>query len=645
MNDTFGFVRVAAAVPAVKVADTAGNAAHIVSMAREADAAGAQILVFPECSITGYTVNDLFHQEALQQGAIAALNYICDETSDCETVIVAGLPIAADNQLFNCAVFIKSGHCLGLVPKTFIPGYKEYYEQRWFAPGTHMFSTSLVINDEEVPCGTNLLFQAEDIPGLIIGIEICEDLWVPSPPSSQLAVAGATLLLNLSASNELIAKSEYRRNLVCHQSGSCVAAYVMSSAGVHESTTDMVFSGHALIAENGILLTQSRRFHRDNKLISADVDIGRLIRDRQLNTSFSESIGMAELDYRVVPFVAGSSRWAPPLRRDIPRQPFVPQNEVERDRRCEEIFAIQTTGLAKRIEHCDTRHIVIGVSGGLDSTLALLVCVKAFDVMERDRAHIHAVTMPGFGTSDRTYQNVKALAEALQIELREIDITSACLKHFDDIGHDPEVHDIVYENVQARERTQVLMNRANQLEGLLVGTGDLSELALGWCTYNGDHMSMYNVNCGVPKTLVRYLIQWVAETQVREDTAAVLHDILDTPISPELLPTGEKGEIAQKTEDTVGPYELHDFFLYYMVRFGERPRKIRFLAEQAFQGTYSSEEITHWLRYFYRRFFSQQFKRSCIPDGPKVGTVSLSPRGDWRMPSDAEAATWLAELD
>jgi len=407
----------------------------------------------------------------------------------------------------------------------------------------------------------------------------------------------------------------------------------------------MVFSGHALVAENGALLASSPRFQREKTLTIADVDIGRLIRDRQLNTSFSESIGMAELDYRVIPFTAESSQWSPPLRREIPRQPFVPQNEAERDKRCEEIFAIQTTGLAKRIEHCETRHIVIGVSGGLDSTLALLVCVKAFDIMQRDRSHIHAVTMPGFGTSQRTYQNVKTLADALRIELCEIDISEACLKHFDDIGHDPAVHDIVYENVQARERTQVLMNRANQINGLLVGTGDLSELALGWCTYNGDHMSMYNVNCGVPKTLVRYLVQWVADTQVTPDTAAILHDILDTPISPELLPTGAEGEIAQKTEDTVGPYELHDFFLYYMVRFGERPRKIRFLAEQAFQGTYSIEEITKWLTYFYRRFFSQQFKRSCVPDGPKVGTVSLSPRGDWRMPSDAVAATWLAELE
>jgi NAD+ synthase (glutamine-hydrolysing) len=645
MKESYGFVRVAAAVPEVRVADTAFNAQQTVALVKEAADAGVQVVVFPECNITGYTVNDLFHQEALQQAARNALNTICEETRECETAIVVGLPLALDNQLFNCAAFIKAGRCLGIVPKTYIPGYKEYYEQRWFAPGTHMVSTYLQLNDEEVPCGTNLLFEAEDIPGLIVGIEICEDLWVPSPPSSHLAVAGATLLVNLSASNELIAKSEYRQNLVCHQSGSCVAAYVMSAAGVHESTTDMVFSGHALIAENGALLKSSPRFQREKALIIADVDIGRLTRDRQLNTSFSESIGMTDLDYRVLPFTAQSSRWATPLRREIACQPFVPQNETERDRRSEEIVAIQTAGLAKRIEHCDAGHIVIGLSGGLDSTLALLICVKAFDIMKRDRSHIHGVTLPGFGTSKRTYQNVKTLAEALQIELCEIDISAACLKHFDDIGHNPAVHDVVYENVQARERTQVLMNRANQLGGLLVGTGDLSELALGWCTYNGDHMSMYNVNCGIPKTLVQYLVQWVADTQVSTDTAAVLHDILDTPISPELLPPSAEGEIAQKTEETVGPYELHDFFLYYMVRFGERPVKIRFLAEQAFEGKYSSEEITTWLRYFYQRFFSQQFKRSCMPDGPKVGTVSLSPRGDWRMPSDAVAATWLAELE
>ncbi len=644
MSNTFGFVRVAAAVPVVRVADTSFNAAQTVALVREADAAGAHVVVFPECNLTGYTANDLFHQHALQHGALDALARVCAETADCSVVTIVGLPIAADNQLFNCAAVIQSGNILGIVPKTFIPGYNEYYEQRWFRPGTRMLSNSLRVNGGDIPCGVDLLFRAEDIPDLTFGIEICEDLWVPAPPSSGQAVAGATLLANLSAGNELIAKDGYRKNLVRQQSGRCVAAYVMSSAGVGESTTDAVFSGHAMIAENGVMLAESERFQRAAALTVADVDVGRLVHDRQLTSSFSEAIEREALNYRVVPFAAEQKNWKLPLKRSITPYPFVPDDPAERDRRCEEIFAIQSAGLAKRVEHCGCKSVVVGLSGGLDSTLALLVCVRTFDILALDKQNIHAITMPGFGTSERTYENVKKLSSALGIALDEIDIRPACEQHFKDIGYDAKKHDIVFENAQARERTQILMDKANQLGALVVGTGDLSELALGWCTYCGDHMSMYNVNCGVPKTLVKYLVQWVADTRSDDAACAVLADILATPISPELLPADKQGEVSQKTEDTIGPYELHDFFLYHIVRFGARPRKVLLLAEQAFSNSYPAGEIKKWLKVFIERFFAHQFKRSCVPDGPKVGSVSLSPRGDWRMPSDACAETWLAEL-
>ena len=645
MNKNNGFIRIAAAVPVLRVADTAYNAARVIELIREAAQAGVHTVVFPECTLTGYTVNDLFHQDTLLQGALDGLKLICEETRGSETVAVVGLPIATDNQVFNCAAVLRGGRCLGIVPKTYIPGYNEYYEQRWFSPGTQLRSAEIVIHGERVPCGNDLLFGAEDIKGLVIGVEICEDLWVPCPPSSQQATAGATILLNLSASNELIAKAEYRRNLVSHQSGSCIAGYALASAGVHESTTDMVFSGHAIVAENGVVLKENQRFERGPTLTVADVDSERLIHDRQVNTSFRQAIGMRENGYRILDTVMRNTHWGIPLQRELTCHPFVPGNPNERDKRCEEILAIQTAGLEKRLEHCKIDQAVVGVSGGLDSTLALLVCVKAFDNLGYDRKCIHALTMPGFGTSSRTYQNVNALARALAVDMQEINITDACLKHFDDIGHNRDKQDIVYENVQARERTQILMNRANQCNGLLVGTGDLSEMALGWSTYNGDHMSMYNVNCGVPKTLVKYLIAWVADTQMTGAVTAVLHDILATPISPELLPADSAGTITQKTEETVGPYELHDFFLYHIVRFGSKPGKVLFLAEQAFKGKYTRAEIKQWLRCFITRFFANQFKRSCVPDGPKVGTVNLSPRGDWRMPSDAVPDTWLAELE
>ncbi len=645
MNTKFGFIRVAAAVPRVIVADTDFNAGQTIDLIHTADKSGADIVVFPECNITAYTANDLFHQKALQTGALNALLKIRDETKSSKIISIVGLPIAANNQLFNCAAIIRSGHILGIVPKTFIPGYKEYYEQRWFAPGTRMVSDFLVIGDEEVPAGTDLLFRAENFPDFTFGVEICEDLWVPSPPSSAQSIAGATLLFNLSASNELISKKKYRENLVRQQSGNCVAAYILASAGVTESTTDMVFSGQAIIAENASIVAQNERFQRESNLIISDIDVNRLALDRQFLTSFSESIAQSDKEFRIVIFECDEKRWKTPLKRNITPHPFVPDNTDERAERCNEIFSIQTAGLAKRLEHCNCENVVIGLSGGLDSTLALLVCVKTFELLGLEKKNISAITMPGFGTSSRTYENVKELSSALKISLEEIDIKDACEKQFKDIGHNPGTHDIVYENVQARQRTFILMNKANKIGGLVIGTGDLSELALGWSTYNGDHMSMYNVNCGVPKTLVKYLIQWVADTLTNGNAKIVLADILDTPISPELLPTDARGNISQKTEDKIGPYELHDFFLYHFVRYNVPPKKILFLAEHAFDNKYSSDKIKKWLKIFIKKFFGAQFKRSCVPDGPKVGSVSLSPRGDWRMPSDASAEIWLKELD
>ncbi len=645
MNTQFGFIRVAAAVPKIRVADTDFNAAQAIDLINIADKSGADIVIFPECNITAYTANDLFHQKTLQDCAIKALLKIRDETIDSKIISVVGLPVAADNQLFNCAAVIQSGNILGIVPKTFIPGYKEYYEQRWFASGTHMISDFLVIGDEEVPAGNDLLFRAEKFPDFTFGVEICEDLWVPSPPSSAQSIAGATLLLNLSASNELISKKNYRENLVRQQSGNCVAAYAFASAGVSESTTDMVFSGQAIIAENGSIVTKNKRFQRENNIIITDIDVSRLALDRQFLTSFGESIAQSQKDFRLVIFEPDIKRWKAPLKRIVTPHPFVPSDSAERAERCDEIFSIQTAGLAKRLEHCNCKNIVIGLSGGLDSTLALLVCVKTFELLGLDKTNISAITMPGFGTSSRTYENVKKISSALGISLEEIDIKEACEKQFKDIGHNPDVHDITYENVQARQRTFILMNKANKIGGLVVGTGDLSEIALGWSTYNGDHISMYNVNCGVPKTLVKYLIQWVTDTQTSDDAKVVLADIIDTPISPELLPTDAEGKITQKTEDKIGPYELHDFFLYHFVRYNVPPKKILFLAKHAFGEKYPSDEITKWLKTFIKKFFAAQFKRSCVPDGPKVGSVSLSPRGDWRMPSDASAEIWLKELE
>lgn len=639
----YGFVRVAAAVPRVKVADVAYNISEISTLCKHAAAEHVQFLVFPELCITGYTCADLFHQKQLQRAALDGLETLLANTAELEMLIALGLPIAADSQLFNCAAVCVSGKLLGIVPKSRIPGYKEFYEPRWFAPARRAISRELQLFGDVVPFGSDLLFSDRHNKHFIVGIEICEDLWMPIPPSSHMVLDGATVIGNLSASNEVVSKADYRRPLVMQQSGRGICAYVYSSCGVHESTTDVVFSGHAMVAENGSLLAESSLFRRDSYLTIADVDVERLVREREVTNSFGDSIADDSLSYRIVEY-AGAV-YDPVkcgLRRHVDPHPFVPSDPVTRDERCRVIFQIQTAGLAKRIEHLHTefgmRQVVIGISGGLDSTLALLVAVKAYDILGMSRSQILAVTMPGFGTTHRTRSNAIALCEALGVTLREISITPSVLQHFADIGHDPTIKNATYENSQARMRTMILMDL-----GFVIGTGDLSELALGWCTYNGDHMSMYAVNAGIPKTLVKHLVRWVADSEAAQEVQRVLHDILDTPISPELLPPDASGNIIQKTEEIVGPYELTDFFIFHTLRNGYSADKILFLAERAF-AAYSRDELLKWLETFYYRFFSQQYKRSCLPDGPKVGSVSLSPRGDLRMPSDALPAVWLRAL-
>ncbi len=672
-----GFIRAAAAVPKLKVAACNYNTDNIISMIKEAEAADVELIVFPELSITAYTCADLFHQDQLLRAAAAGLGKIAEAMKDLRITTIVGLPLQIDNQLFNCAAVLQKGEILGIVPKTYIPGYNEFYEERWFASGRNVKSSYVELFGKNVPFGADLLFESRvnaitsGLESVCFGVEICEDLWAPIPPSSYQATAGATIIFNLSASNEIIGKAEYRRELVKQQSGKCVAGYVFASCGVHESTTDVVFGGHALIAENGGILSEAERYLREESLLISDIDVHRLRNDRIKNTTFMEAV--PERSYRKIPFrlcemyqelpeitastpISGRLVVASPdegnqtnkaakILRYVDPHPFVPSDKLARDKRCSEIFAIQTAGLAKRLEHTGLKKAVLGISGGLDSTLALIVAVKTFDMLDIPRENILAITMPGFGTTDATYDNAVQLIKSFGAELREVNIKKSCLQHFEDIGHDPSVHDVTYENVQARERTQILMDTANKLGGLVIGTGDLSELALGWCTYNGDHMSMYSVNCGIPKTLVKYLVQWAADNVTDKATAEVLLRILDTPISPELLPPDENGEIRQKTEDIVGPYELHDFFLYHMLRYGAAPKKLLYLAEQAFKEQYDPQTIKSWLKVFIKRFFSQQFKRSCLPDGPKVGTISLSPRGDWRMPSDASAEIWLVELE
>ncbi|HBA31606.1 NAD(+) synthase [Parabacteroides goldsteinii] len=638
----YGFVKVAAAVPHVQVADCFYNIQQMEGLMRQASDKGVQIIAFPEMSVTAYTCLDLFAQQTLLKNAEQALLKLVSDTADLNILTIAGAPLVTENRLINAAVAFQAGKILGVVPKTYIPNYKEFQEQRWFTSATELRDKTVSIGDRTYPLGSHLLFTAGQVK---VGIEICEDLWVPVPPSSLLAMEGANILVNISASNELIGKHHYLRSLICQQSARCMAGYVYASAGFGESSTDLVFAGNGIIAENGTLLEESPRFTMQEQLVISEIDIENLQNDRQVNTSFMHGAStLLASETITIPFALSENSGQPVLTRSVDPHPFTPSGDALKER-CEEIFQIQVAGLAKRIVHTHSRTAVVGISGGLDSTLALLVTVMTFDALNIPRNQILGITMPGFGTTDRTYTNACDLIRSLGVTLKEISIKDACLQHFKDISHNPSVHDVTYENSQARERTQILMDVANQENGLVIGTGDLSELALGWATYNGDHMSMYGVNGSIPKTLVRYLVEWVAHNRVDEASRATLLDIVDTPISPELIPADENGNIKQKTEDLVGPYELHDFFLYHFLRFGSSPAKIYFLAQQAFGGSYDKETIRKWLHTFFRRFFQQQFKRSCLPDGPKVGSVSLSPRGDWRMPSDAMATLWLKEIE
>ena len=634
-----GFIKVAAGTPKIRVADCRYNAEQIFTMMREADKQGVKVLCLPELCLTGYTCGDLFLQDTLLCGAEEGLQTILEATRNLDMVTVLGLPVRCkwDNKLYNCAAVIQSGEILGLVPKTYLPNYGEFYEQRWFASGAGV-ETSVDLCGETVDMDAAGLFACETVPNLVLGVEICEDLWATEPPSARLARGGATVILNLSASNELVGKSGYRRNLVVGQSGRLVCGYVYADAGEGESTTDLVFTGHNMIAENGALLAE-RRFATG--LTISEIDVDRLAYERRRMTTFN---GQRQADLWRASFSLPLEETR--LTRAVSPAPFVPADAEDRAERCNEILKIAALGLKKRLEHTGARTAVVGLSGGLDSTLAILITAVAMKLLDRPASDIIAVTMPCFGTTDRTRDNAVELAERLGATLKRIDIGSAVKVHFKDIGQSMEDHSVTFENGQARERTQVLMDIANQNGGLVIGTGDLSELALGWATYNGDHMSMYGVNAGIPKTLVRHLVAFVSDDKGSEDPrlSAVLDDILDTPVSPELLPAIE-GKIGQKTEDLVGPYELHDFFLYYAIRWGFPPRKVFRLAEHALGRTYDRATILKWLNSFYRRFFTQQFKRSCLPDGPKVGSVTLSPRGDWRMPSDAVAALWLEELE
>jgi len=641
----FGFVRVAAAVPPLKVADVEGNLQHILEFAERAQEQRAQVVVFPELCLTGYTSGELFHQQLLVERAADALLRLAAASSDLRPLLVVGFPLAAEGALFNTAAVVSGGIVHGLVPKTYIPGYKEYYEERWFASARDLLAREVRLGDRDVPVGTDLLFRARRSPKLVIGVEICEDLWGPLPPSSFQVLHGAHIVLNLSASNELVGKADYRRSLVAQQSARGICAYVYTSCGPGESTQDVVFGGHALIAEDGAILGESQRFAPEGELLVGDVDIEHLTVDRERTTSFGDSVhAFAAMAWRTVD-VDMPAYVAPPFCREVDPSPFIPRNDLERNRRTEEIFAIQTSGLAKRMAQTGIERLLLGLSGGLDSTLALLVAVRTFDLLGLDRKGILTFSMPGFGTSARTRGNAERLATASGVSFEEIGIEDGCRQHFRDIGHDERVEDLTFENVQARYRTMILMNKANQHHALVLGTGDLSEIALGWNTFNGDHMSHYNVNAGVPKTLVRYLVEWVAGQSRFSGVQAVLRDILDTPISPELLRNGHGKGVAQRTEDIIGPYELHDFFLYHFARWESRPAKILYLACRAFEGRYDETAIRKWLRVFITRFFANQWKRSVMPDGPKVGSVALSPRGDWRMPSDAEAGLWLEDVD
>ncbi|NDO48726.1 NAD(+) synthase [Lachnospiraceae bacterium MD335] len=635
---TDGFLKVAAVTPKIKVADTVYNAGEITNLILEADHAGAKVIVLPELCITGYTCSDLFLQDTLLNEAKEALFRIAKDTEDTDALVFVGLPIEKEQKLYNAAAVLKSGEILAFIPKENIPSYGEFYEARHFTPGNHA-SDVLHAAHMDIPFGTDILFACENMEGLVVGCEICEDVWAAETPGTRHALAGADVIVNLSASNDLVGKDTYRKELVKATSARLLSAYVYASAGDGESTQDVVYSGHNIIAENGTVLSESVPF--TTGILYADLDIQKLRMERRRMTTF---VPKKKHPYLTVSFHYEKAEKTE-LSRTFNRTPFVPADENTKTKRCEQILSIQANGLKKRLAHTNAKTAVIGISGGLDSTLALLVTVRAFDMLGLERSAIKAVTMPCFGTTDRTYENACKLAETCGAELIEVDIKQAVLQHFADIQQDVDNHDVTYENSQARERTQVLMDIANKQGGLVIGTGDMSELALGWATYNGDHMSMYGVNAGVPKTLVRHLVQYYADTCNQKEMTSVLLDVIDTPVSPELLPPKDNGKISQKTEDLVGPYELHDFFLYYMLRCSYPPSKVYRIAVQTFKGEYDTDVILKWLKTFYRRFFAQQFKRSCIPDGPKVGSVALSPRGDLRMPSDACARIWLDELE
>ena len=631
-----GFVKVAAATPDIRVADVEFNTQNIINAMEEAQKNGAKILVFPELCVTGYTCSDLFDHSVLLKASRKALLEIAENTNDKDMLVFVGAPLEVNGKLYNVAAAMNQGEIIGFTTKTFLPNYGEFYEMRQFTPGPQTVR-EITFEGKKIPFGPQILFQAEGMEELVVAAEICEDVWSPVPPSIQAALEGATVIVNCSASDETIGKDTYRRALISGQSARLISGYIYANAGEGESTTDLVFGGHNIIAENGTILKESSRYV--NEIIYSELDLQRITGERRKNTTFQP---LDEETLVRVPFTIEETKTF--LTRTFPKKPFVPSDEQTRAQRCEEILTIQAMGLKKRLAHTNARTAVVGISGGLDSTLALLVTARAFDMLGRDKKDIIAVTMPCFGTTDRTYQNACEMSKKVGATLIEVPIADAVNVHFRDIGHDPEDHSVTYENCQARERTQVLMDIANKTWGMVIGTGDLSELALGWATYNGDHMSMYGVNASVPKTLVRHLVKYAADDTKDEALKNVLYDVLDTPVSPELLPPKD-GDIAQKTEDLVGPYELHDFFLYFMLRFGYEPSKIFRIACMTFDGEYDKETIFKWLETFCRRFFAQQFKRSCLPDGPKVGTVALSPRGDWRMPSDACVAVWMRDLE
>lgn len=660
----YGYVKVASAIPAVRVGDVAYNVEQIENLVIQAEGKGVEVIVFPELSLTGYTCQDLFRQQLLLDRVEQGVMRLMDFTRKLDIIAIVGAPVPVGNLLLNCAVVIQKGHVLGMVPKFYLPNYSEFYEKRWFASAQDLRDMELRYAGNVVNMTADVqLFRTAD--GVLFGIEICEDVWAPAPPSNKLALAGADIVFNLSASDELIGKHDYLKSLLSQQSARTMTGYVYSSCGFGESTQDVVYGGNAMIYENGKLLAEAARFSLEPQIMMTQIDVEKLRSERRGNSTYvnaQRNVKFSLLDkqfgIRIIDAFSKEMEREFKLERTVSPHPFIPAME-DMEVSCEEIFNIQVMGLVKRLVHTHAETAVIGISGGLDSTLALLVCVKAFDKLKRSRKGIVGVTMPGFGTTGRTYNNAMELMRSLGITVKEVSIVDAVTQHFEDINHDISVHDVTYENSQARERTQVLMDMANKLNGMVVGTGDLSELALGWATYNGDHMSMYGVNASVPKTLIRYLVNYVAQREVDDQSAQTLQDIIDTPISPELIPADEKGNIQQKTEDLVGPYELHDFFLYYFLRFGFSPKKIFMLAKNAFienkskrvklgpndPETYDEETIKKWLRVFVRRFFSQQFKRSCLPDGPKVGSVSLSPRGDWRMPSDAMAAMWMQDAE